>query len=234
MSHIGDLDRLCSYQSAFAVGIGDVPPDAPVVHCGDWTVTDLVEHLAEVHLWAARRAGAPRHRPAPAPDLRTGYLQAAAALSDALERLDPDQPCWTLLDDDVPADVPRIGTVRFWHRRQANETLVHLWDLRTAGDAGLDVPDDEWLDCLDEAVTVMHPRQVRLGRIGSPGIQVAFAVAAGPVLELGGAPEGTDRVVVHGTARELALLAWGRQDAASLEVDGDREALACGLVGIVP
>jgi uncharacterized protein (TIGR03083 family) len=234
MSHIGDLDRLRSYQSAFAASIDDVPPDAPVAHCGDWTVSDLVEHLAEVHLWAARRAGAPRHRPAPAPDLRTGYLRAAAALSDALERLDPDQACWTLLDDDVPADVPRVGTVRFWHRRQANETLVHLWDLRTAGDAGLDLPDEEWLDCLDEAVTVMHPRQVRLGRIDSPGVLVAFAVAGGPVLELDGAPEGADRVVVHGTARELALVAWGRWDPASLEVDGNREALAGGLVGIVP
>jgi len=234
MSHIGDLDRLRSYQSAFAAGIGEVPPDAPVVHCGDWTVSDLVEHLAEVHLWAARRAGAPRYRPAPASDLSAGYLQAATALSDALEGLDADRPCWTLLDDDVPAHVPRIGTVRFWHRRQANETLVHLWDLRTAGDAGLDVSDDEWLDCLDEAVTVMHPRQVRLGRIESPQVHVAFAVAGGPVLELAGAPDGADRVVVHGTARELALLAWGRQDAASLEVDGEREALAGGLVGIVP
>ena len=234
MSHIDDRERLRSYQSAFASTIDGIAPDAPVVHCGDWRVRDLVEHLADIHVWAAGRAGGRRLRIDPAPDLRTRYLTAAAVLSDALDGLDPDRSCWTLLDDDVPEGVPRIGTVRFWHRRQANEALVHLWDLRTAGGAGLDVTEEEWLDCLDEVVTVMHPRQVRLGRIEPPTVGVGFAVVAGPVLELACAPAGAEPITVHGTARELALLAWGRQSLDALQVDGDRGALAQALDGIVP
>jgi uncharacterized protein (TIGR03083 family) len=211
-----------------------VPPDAQVASCGEWTVRDLVHHLAEIHVWAAGRARGAALGLTTSSDLRAHYVQAAAVLSDVLDNLDPEASCWTLLDDDVPADVPRVGTVRFWHRRQANETLVHLWDLRAAGGAGLDVTEAEWLDCLDEVVGVMHPRQVRLGRIGRPRVGVAFAVDGGPLLELAGAIHGADRVVVRGTAPDLALLAWGRLDPAVLEVDGDREALARGLAGIVP
>ncbi len=234
MSGIDDLERLRSYQDAFAATIGEVPPGAPVVHCGEWTVRELVAHLAEIHLWAAHLAGGPR-RPAERGDsLRFGYLQAAGVLREVLASLDPDGACRTLLDDEVPDSVPRIGTVRFWHRRQANETLIHLWDLRTAGGLGLDVTEAEWLDCLDEVVDVMHPRQVRLGRIRPPAVRVEFAVADGPALALTGAPAVAERIIVRGTGRELSLLAWGRQDPAGLRVDGDRDALASALAGIVP
>ena len=51
----------------------------------------------------------------------------------------------------------------FWHRRQLHETLIHLWDLRTAGGLDLVVEPMLWADTVDEALTVMHPRQVRLG-----------------------------------------------------------------------
>lgn len=228
------LDRLRDYQDQFRRTITDVDSATPVVSCGDWTVRELVEHLADVHTWAAHRAGGPRVRPADLPDLADFYAAAATVLVDALSALDPDEPCWTLLDDDVPTQIPRIGTRRFWHRRQALETLVHLWDLRTAGGLELECSAAEWLDCADEVVTVMQPRQLRLGRISPPSTRVVLAPDGGTELLLDGAPAGAPEVRVHGTAEQLALLLWGRLDAESLVVTGDRTALATALAGIVP
>ena len=57
-------------------------------------------------------------------DPRLRYAQCAAELRSTLESLDPSAPARTLLER---------GTVAFWYRRQLHETLIHLWDLRTAG-----------------------------------------------------------------------------------------------------
>ena len=70
------------------------------------------------------------------PDARRPH---AAALVSTLAGLEPEQRAWTLLDDGV-AQGDRTGTVAFWDRRQKLETLIHLWDLRTAG--GLQVEAD--------------------------------------------------------------------------------------------
>ena len=63
---------------------------------------------------------------------------------------------WTLVEN---------GPASFWHRRQTHETLVHLWDLRTAGGLDLSVDPRLWADTVDEVVTVMQPRQERMGRM---------------------------------------------------------------------
>jgi uncharacterized protein (TIGR03083 family) len=173
-------------------------------------------------------------RLAPGEDLAADYAAAAAVIEQTLTELDPDEPCWTLLDDEVPEDRPRLGTRRFWHRRQAMETLVHLWDLRTAGGLGLEIAADDWLDCAEEVVSVLQPRQLRLGRISAAQTRVVLAPVGGPLLELAGAPEGAAVATVRGSAKQIALLLWGRTDAEDLEVTGDRTALAAALVGIVP
>jgi uncharacterized protein (TIGR03083 family) len=234
MSASNHLDRLRTYQHSFAASIAEVEPGAPVLSCGDWTVRDLVEHLARIYTWAAHRAGGEKVRLDPGADLAAHYRAAAELITGTFTELDPDEPCWTLLDDGVPQDRARIGTRRFWHRRQALETLVHLWDLRTAGGLSLVVPAEEWLDCADEVVTVMQPRQLRLGRISPPQVQVVLEPAEGRPLVIAGAPEGAPEVVVRGSAEQLALLLWGRQSADLLEVDGDRATLAQALVGVVP
>lgn len=238
-SDLGELAALRDYQAQFADGILLVDPETPVPWCGDWTVRDLVLHLAGVHHWAAAKAA---RRPEPAlaldaSDPAAAYAQCADGLYSVLTTLDPDALADTLLDDGLPVEQRPAGTVRFWHRRQALETLVHLWDLRTAGGLPFEPGADAWVDCLDEVVTVMHPRQLRLGRIAPPAVRVRLvATDADADYVLDRSPSGPD-VVVRGPIRSLALLAWGRVAASdpALTVEGDRDGLASVLAaGLTP
>ncbi|MFN8137314.1 MAG: maleylpyruvate isomerase family mycothiol-dependent enzyme [Propionicimonas sp.] len=236
---IDHLAALRAFQDVFASTIPLADPATPVPWCGRWRVRDLVVHLARVHHWAAAQARRAREVPlGRGPfDLVELYDECAAELRGTLASLDPDARAWTLLDDGVPR-AEQAGTVRFWHRRQALETLVHAWDLRTACGLGFDPGPAAWLDCLDEVVQVMHPRQVRLGRIGPPPVRVVLtATEDGVARELSGAPGGVGTVTVHGPALSLALLAWGRTGSAdpALAVDGDRAGLDAVLsAGLTP
>lgn len=228
------LERLGDYQRRFADSLAEVAPDQPIPTCGEWTARDLALHLAEIYTWAAHRAGGEKVRLEPGADVAAHYRAAAAVLFTTLSQLDPDEPCWTLLDDDRPAEQTRRGTRAFWHRRQALETMVHLWDLRHA--AGLATPftPAEWWDCADEVVTVMQPRQLRLARIAAPPARVVLMPSDADELVLDGAPPSASTVRVSGTAEDLALLLWGRRSADDLAVEGDRDALVAALKGAVP
>ena len=91
-----------------------------------------------------------------------------------------------------------------------------------------------WADTVDEVVTVMHPRQVRLGRAPAPPVRLELAatdldrtwsVSASPA-----APEGRT-ATVRGPAEALALLVWRRiaLDDRRLSVDGDEAVLTAVL-----
>lgn len=231
-------DLLGALQDAFLDGVRAADPDARVPWCGRWRVRSLVVHLARVHHWAAAEAARRREVPLGRGPfvLDALYAACAAELRSTLDALDPAAPSSTLLGP---------GPVAFWHRRQVHETLVHLWDLRTA--AGLPPagpgagPDAAalWADTVDELVTVMQPRQVRLGRaeplpvrvrvvaadadrawtLGAGDVEGAGAAApraatggAGDVDGAGGAAGGAREpdVVVTGPAEALALLLWRR------------------------
>lgn len=234
------LGILAELQRQFAAAVGQVDPAAAVPWCGDWRVADLVEHLGDIHHWAAAQA---RSAPVPPRDssggLRTRYERAAAELMSTLTGLDPARPADTLVEN---------GTVAFWHRRQLHETLVHLWDLRraggldpTAGGLELTVTPALWADTVDEAVTVMHPRQVRLGRATATPVPIRFeARDAGRTWQLpagdagpgsGAAPAAEPTVTVAADAEVLALLLWGRVDLDDprVVVTGDAGALAAVL-----
>lgn len=236
------LDALAAAQDAFARLLDAADPGAPVPACAPWTVTELGLHLAGVHRWAAGMARgvddagdeptAEARRPAV---LRATYREQAAALLATLRALPADAPALTL-------DGP--GVAAFWHRRQLHETLVHLHDL--AGAAGVPHPLDDpalWADTVDEVVTVLTPRQVRLARMPALDAPVGLVAAdTGRSWALGGAagPAGAGRpvqvqvpvpVTVEGPARVLALLLWGRTtaDDAALTVAGDRGVLDAAL-----
>lgn len=263
-SDIPDLHLLRLLQASFAATLADADPRTPVPWCGRWRVENLADHLTRIHHWAAAQARREHETPLgrgrlPQPE---AYRERAEELVRTLEELDPVARAWTLLDDGVPRAEQR-GTVAFWHRRQSFETLVHLWDLRTAlGLTGLGVPalssadeDELWWDCIDEVVTVMHPRQVRLGRVAPPTIDVTLAEGGGATAgvatvggetvdggewRLVGADDDAPAVRVVGTARDLALLVWGRAPLTSerLRVEGDddaqRELLTVLAAGLTP
>jgi len=238
------LSALADLQEQFLETTRRADPATPVPWLGRWNVERLVVHLARIHHWAAGQARRQQETPlGRGPfDLPELYAECAAELRETLAGLDPDAPAWTLLDDGVPRaerSGPRPGsTVRFWHRRQAHETLIHLWDLRAAIGEDVDAPPERWLDCLHEVVTVMHPRQVRLERVEPPSAAIAFQPeGAGASLGLSGAPDGAEAVTIAGSSKALALLAWGRLplDAPGIAVDGDRS-LAAGVLeaGLTP
>ena len=221
------LAVLAGLQADFLATIPLVDPAARVPWCGRWRVTDLVVHLARIHHWAAsqarRRQETPLGRgPFVLVDL---YRGCAAELLGTLEDLGPDAAAWTLDGN---------GSASFWHRRQTHETLVHLWDLRTAGGLDLDVGAAVWADTVDEVVTVMHPRQVRLGRVDAPTTAIALVAEDADRSWVVGA--GPASVTVSGPAWALALLLWGRPVApGSLTVVGDRAALDDALArGLTP
>ncbi len=222
---LGDaLDHLTilgGLQDEFLATIPAVDPATPVPWCGSWRVRDLVVHLARIHHWAAAEARRAKETP-----LGRGpfvldelYASCAAELRDTLTELGPDAPSRTLVG---------TGTAAFWRRRQTHETLVHLWDLRTAGGLPLDVDPRTWADTVDEVVTVMQPRQARMGRMEPLAAPIGFvADDADRGWLLGARTVAEPSSTVTGPAQALALLLWGRTDVTDtrLTVTGDAGAL---------
>ncbi|MBD8077451.1 maleylpyruvate isomerase family mycothiol-dependent enzyme [Cellulosimicrobium arenosum] len=230
--HLDLLDLLARLQVAFLADVRVADPTARVPACGRWRVRNLVEHLGRIHHWAAAQAARRQETPlGRGPfDLAPFYAEHAAELREALAVLDADARAWTLLENDDPA-----STVRFWHRRQVHETLVHLHDLRAAaGGTVEDVPPAVWADTVDEVVTLLLPRQVRLGRTAPTDRAVALeATDAGRTWSLG---SGAPAVRLSGPARGLALVLWRRlppdpEVVPGLDVDGDGDALVAALAG---
>lgn len=223
VDEIEELELLAELQQQFAAAIGDVDPSTPVPWCGDWRVADLVEHLAGVHHWAAAQARSEDEQEVPPiQDLSEHYRRSATELIETLVALDPEQPARTLIVG---------GCVGFWHRRQLHETLIHLWDLRAAGGLPLAVDARIWADTVDEVVTVMHPRQVRLGRSQATHAPVVLvAEDVGRTWTLSAAPDASSGPAagITGPAEALALLLWRRIDLDDprLSVSGDRQLVA--------
>ncbi len=107
--------------------------DADVPTCPAWDVRALVAHQAMVHRWAAAHVG--RGDPDAVPnqtairtdvdDLPAYYRDGLAALLAALGDAPDDLTAMTFLNDAPP---PR----RFWARRQAHETTIHMVDALAA------------------------------------------------------------------------------------------------------
>jgi uncharacterized protein (TIGR03083 family) len=219
------LPALAAAQEAFAGLLDGAELDRPVATCGTWTVADLALHLGGVHRWAAGMArgtddgGDDPTGPREPTALRAFYREQAALLRRTLAGTAPDAPALTLLGP---------GPAAFWHRRQLHETQVHLHDLAVALDAPQPAGDPGlWADAVDEVVTTMMPRQVRLGRIAAPTRPVRLVARdTTGTWELGGTASDAT-VEVAGSARTLALLLWGRAraDDPDLTVRGDAGAL---------
>lgn len=203
---------------------------APVVHCGTWTLRDLIEHVGQGNEWAAvavtERRGNYDPPPAPSEDaaLAGWFAGTCQTLLDAVSG-DPDAEAWTFAPP---------HTVGFWRRRRCMEMLVHRWDAEHAlgaHDLGRATVLDPALadDGVAEVFDTMAPRQVRLGRAEAPEHAVAFgATDTGSTWSWGpGEPVATGR----GTATDLLLLLWGRLpvDHPGITWDGDTDAARAAL-----
>lgn len=152
------LDALHRGAGAFLAAVaGNL--DRPVPSCPQWDVADLAGHIGQVWQWAAavvESGGRADWGDVPAGSSEDALLswveEQAARLQGALGAADPDTDCWTF-------GLPR--TRRFWFRRQALETALHLWDAQHA--CGHPEAMDPALaaDGVDEFLTVMVPRGLR-------------------------------------------------------------------------
>jgi len=229
--------------------LADADLDLPVPGCPGWTLTDLGQHLGELHRWVVGAVveGHPDTVTPPGPrdraELLAWYDEGAGALLDILAAADPDAPCW--------AFGPKPTTVRFWLRRQAHEHAVHAVDAAAATGRPPVLDPALALDGVDEVVRMFFPRQVRLGRI--PALTRSLAVRAdgsgdgsgdgdGWLLAGDGTDAGTDaagpaEATVSGPAEALYLLLWRRTglDDPRLALSGDRAAAVAVLgTAIVP
>jgi uncharacterized protein (TIGR03083 family) len=210
--HDGGVDALAGLRvvsGAFEDGVGLADPAAATA-ATRWTVAQLVAHLGEVHRWAANNArGGPRAGRRNVPEvgvpLVQWYRESRAILLDAMDELDPEQGCWTL----SPAD----RSVRFWHRRQLHEVVVHLWDLRSAADPGAappaEVGPEVYADGVDELFEVFRPRgecRPLSEPIALRATDCAREWVVGRDWELGGSAD----VEVAAPVGELMLFLWNR------------------------
>jgi uncharacterized protein (TIGR03083 family) len=212
MNWLGLLERV---SGAFEREVAVVAPDARCAAVR-WSVTDLAAHLGGVHRWAAGNARTQQRGPRDnVPELTVPpaqwYAESRAELLATLAELDPEQACWTL--------DPRWRQVRFWHRRQAYETLVHLWDLRSATDPAAPAPAEatpaEQADAVTEFLTVFAPLRSR----GAPPLPGSLALRATDTGDhwvltedrtLADHPDRATDAEVTGPAADLLLFLWGR------------------------
>jgi uncharacterized protein (TIGR03085 family) len=201
MSSLAAHERTLLCATAQQVG-----PEAPTL-CEGWDVRDLVIHLLvrEGHPLAATgifvKPLAPLTR-------RTEQSLAARDFADLVKRLRHGPPLLS------PFRVPRLGALA-----NTAEFFVHHEDIRraqpdwTARTMPPGAEDTLWrlLRPLAKGTTLKAPTGVVLEREDAPSDRSRVSPAM----------SGAGDVVVRGRPSELVLFAYGRQDHALVELDGD-------------
>jgi uncharacterized protein (TIGR03083 family) len=231
------LDAITRESARLAESAGHAGLDASVPSCPEWTVADLVEHIANVQRWAritvetrATQRIAWRELPPPPPpnEVLAWFRDQTHSLVETLARTDPATPVWSWTDD---------HTARFWFRRQANEVAVHRWDAQGAAGTGTAIDTALAADGIDEWLAMLPFRTpgpvtgsgetLHLHCTDTPtgvgGEWLVTLTAEGPVTER---VHAKGDVAARGGASELDLFVWGRVPVTDLEVFGDADLLA--------
>ena len=237
-----DLLRLIDDRSAaFRAAVSAAPSlDLQVPTCPEWTLFDLVQHLAEGRVsWAATVAAGPDAAAkaplgAPPAERDTATMLAWMAdstqeLVDALREAGPDRGCWTWWGDSQSPETS--GAVA---RHQLQQMAVHTYDAQLTAGAAEPLPVEVALDGVEEflvtccattsawphepSVVEYHATEGRSWRVwlSAEGARVAR-------LEPGTESPGADpaHASARGTANELVLFFYGRIPPDSLEIEGD-------------
>jgi uncharacterized protein (TIGR03083 family) len=215
--------------------------DESVPCCPGWTVRDVVEHTGAVH---RQKTFIVRDRmlenPAP-PDLPDGdligwYRTGLEELMSALRHSDPAERVFTWFPPDQ--------SIGFWYRRMAHETLIHRVDAEQGHGEVSSIDPALAADGIDEVLSTYvggYPAwgsfepgdsiarlecvdddsvwDIRFGRFTgtSPADGRNHELEAFVIVDRQSSPG----VTIRGTAADLDLWLWGRQNIESLEISGD-------------
>ncbi len=214
--------------------------DQQVPSCPDWTVRDLVHHVANVYLHkvACMRLG---HAPADwAPEQTEPALERLERAYDELAAefatRKPTDPAFTWYPPDQ--------SVGFWIRRMAQETTVHRVDAEQAAGALTPVPDDLAGDGIDEVLRIflgwgtanftdLPDVAALLAESDGRAVAVrsgdrAFLIrpASGGVQVDADADTTSAAATISGAPSDLLLWLWNRTGSDAVRLDGDS-----GLIG---
>ncbi|SDN16942.1 maleylpyruvate isomerase family mycothiol-dependent enzyme [Allokutzneria albata] len=130
MEHADLVDQITQHSAALLDAAVQAGPAAAVPTCPEWTVTDLVAHMARAHSWVRVIVETGEH--AEFPEVPTEWQplvdhwqEQTALLGQRLLAAGPDAPAWTFLPD-----LPQRAS--FWARRMAHEAAIHRVDAELA------------------------------------------------------------------------------------------------------
>jgi uncharacterized protein (TIGR03083 family) len=234
--------------AAFRAAVGQAGAlESPVPSCPDWSIEDLMRHLAGTYQWVAGHVGRGVTDHPGQPDRSDAPVGAAvlawwdeqyAKLLKLLDWLDPSLPAWNW--------APQTKKAEFWHRRIAHETAIHRWDAQMA--VGLSEPIEAKLaaDGITEVLDTWLPAGKRRGPLDRYGVVALRATDVAEVWNvrlrgMGVALLDTDtlldhnphkeRAVASGTASDLLLALYGRVPFELLDAAGDKSLLAALRTG---
>ena len=217
-----------------ALAGGDLGAAVPT--CPAWTLRDLLEHTGGVHRWMT---AATRERTPGPPEESTfsrlvddgasvsAWFQAGVDEAIAvLSTLDADEPRWTWFPPDQ--------TAGWYFRRIAQETLVHRIDAELAAGGVTDVDPELAADGIAEMCEVFIPSATGQP-IGGDGrtlhlhatdadAEWLLTLHADRVDVARGHAKGD--AAIRATARDLQLMAWGREPLGEIETFGDEDVVA--------
>ncbi|MEV0226543.1 maleylpyruvate isomerase family mycothiol-dependent enzyme [Streptomyces sp. NPDC050704] len=231
-----DLLALIQDRSAALRGSVAGSPDLEVrvPSCPDWSLRDLVEHLAHVHrFWAAAVVAGPSEKPPtvpPADDTLPAdpLARSAAATQElvaALRAAGPAVDCWTWWGDSgIPTTSGAVA------RHQVREAAVHAFDAQLATGTPQPVPAVVALDGIAEFIGVSHgtagpwPHEpARIGLHAAEGESWLVDVTEPGSLLIDSRHETA--ADLHGSASDLLLVLHGRLPLDNLRTEGDRATL---------
>ena len=240
------LGALRADGDAFRAAVTGVPSlDVQVPTCPEWTVADLVGHLAALFGWV-RRTVASGVAEAPEKyeewsgegDVLAAWTDEYVELLATLDAVDPEAPAWNW------APLPKKAV--FWHRRMAHECAVHRWDAQMA--SGMAEPIEAKLasDGVTEVLDTWLPAGRRKGPTDLAGVvalhatdldQVWYVRLRGPGVALLDTDTLLDdddhheRATARATASDLMLALYGRVPFDALELGGEVRLLEALRVG---
>lgn len=228
---VSEIQKQCAALRAAAVETG---PDAQVVTCPGWTVSELVSHIGKVHSWVRAglrdpsgkdiKAGQP---PQNWDELLSWWDEQVSGMVEGLA--DPAAPAWLPFPN-----VPQ--TAGSWARRQAHEAAIHRLDAEHAR-VGNDDPDalsavtfepEFAADGIEELASWLMPHMPAAKTATKPGSvllhaedidrrwTLRFEPGTPPTLSTGGS-EG--ELTIAGTADSVYRRLWRRPSRATVTGD---------------